>query len=144
MQSEVISMQQTVAWLPEMSILEEATKVERKVFSIVSRENLIWGVCTKMRTEPRMWLWNGPCINKRCINVTLNRRTSCLFIWPHLQESARCPPAGPWGDGVYSSITSLHTKSEISDFFYLLTTAFCSSVWAFLLPFVTNIRTINV
>lgn len=107
-------MQQTVAWLPEMSILDKASNVECKVFSIVcvSRGNLIWGVCIEMGIEPRMWLCagsrNGPRINKRCIKATLNRPTSGLFIWPHLQESTRCPPAGPrgWQGSVWYYITT--------------------------------------
>lgn len=106
-------MQQTVAWLPQVSILEKATNVEHKVFSIVclSRGNLIWGVCIEMGIEPGVWLCigsrNGLCINKRCINVTLNRG---LFIWPHLQKSTRCPPACPWGDRVQLSMTALDTS----------------------------------
>lgn len=73
-----------------------------------------------MGIEPRVWLCagsrNGPCINKRCINVTLNRATSGLFIWPHLQESTRCPPAGPWGDRVHSLLhhTAQHRKMFVS------------------------------
>lgn len=96
-----------------MSILEETTNVECKVFSIVcvSRGNPIWGACIEMGTEPRMWLYagrrNGSRINKRCINVGLNWATLGLFIWPHLQESIRCRHASFWGDRVWSSITLL-------------------------------------
>lgn len=69
-----------------------------------------------MGIEPHMWLCvgsrNGPRINKRCINVTLNRATSGLFIWPHLEEITLCPPAGTWGDRIQSSIT--HRKVFVS------------------------------
>lgn len=98
-------MQQTDAWLPEMSILEETTNVECKVLSIVcvSRGNQIWGVCIEMGTEPCVWLCagggNGHCINKRCINVGLNRATLGLFIGPHLQNSICGPHASTWGHG---------------------------------------------
>ena len=47
-------------------------------------------VCIEMGIQLCMWRQqHGPHVNKSCINSTLNRATSGLFIWPNLHLTAR-------------------------------------------------------
>lgn len=67
-----------------------------------------------MGIELRMWLWNGPYINKRCINVSLNRPTSCFSFGLISRKAHAVHLLAP---GVKGFTPALHRSAQHREFF---------------------------